>query len=65
MKAIKTFFQIFNFISPQPDHINESDEEWEEMGASNEATRNCVNRLYQPSAKLNSAILSKSTDPQK
>ena len=58
MKAIKTFFQIFNFISPQPDNINESDDEWEEMDASessNETTRNCVNRLYQPSEKINSA----------
>ena len=30
---------------------NESDDEWEEMDASessNETTRNCVNRLYQP-----------------
>ena len=58
MKAIKTFFQIFNFISPQPDNINESDDEWEEMDASessNETTRNCVNRLYEPSEKTNSA----------
>ena len=28
MKEIKTFFQIFNFISPQPDNINESDDEY-------------------------------------
>ena len=58
MEARKTFFEIFNFISPQPDNINESDDECEEMDASessNETTRNCVNRLYQPSKKINSA----------
>ena len=48
MEARKSFFEIFNLISPQPDNINESDDEWEEMDASessNETTRNCVNRV--------------------
>ena len=52
MEARKHFFKFST--SYQPDNINESDDEGEEMDASeysNKTTRNCVNHFYRPNFK--------------